>query len=284
MYYHEFQPHPDLKDYVNCYWIMEAAGKSGSEVTRQFTSDGGMELSFNLGDPLEDLSDERQPVPFDGNCVIGALTRSLRVRPTGGVKCFGVRFHPGGAYPFFPMPAIELANHTFDLEDIWGTLGRRLTNHMQDGSVSTADRIRALETYLRGQLNRNGKLDPVLGAAVQAIQFNKGQITVDRLAQYTNLSNRQLERKFNAMVGLTPKQLCRIVRFRYVFKYLARNPGDSWTSVAQGCGFYDQSHLIHEFKFFTGFSPQAYFKLPQGIDLTLLPNLNHQMSDFSNTI
>ncbi len=283
MYYQEFQPHPGLRHYVNCYWVLESAIKPGTENTQQFLSDGGMELNFNLADSFEHLASGLKPMIFKNSCLVGALTSNLRVRPTGQIKCFGVRFHPGGAYPFFPMPALELADHCFDLEAIWGPQGLGLTDHIQDVDLTTIDRIQILELYLQRQIKRNRKFDLTIEAAVQAISFNKGQITVDTLAHHTNLSHRQLERKFNEKVGMSPKQLCRIIRFRYVFEYLTRFPGNDWVSVALDCGYYDQSHLIREFKYFTGLNPTAYFNRAREIDLTLLVDFKHLMSDFSKT-
>jgi AraC-like DNA-binding protein len=283
VYYQEFQPHPDLRHYVNCYWVLEDVVKPGTENTQQFLSDGGMELNFNLADPFEHLAGGLKPVTFKNGCVIGALTSHLRVRPTGQIKCFGARFHPGGAYPFFPMSALELTDHCFDLEALWGPQGLGLTDHIQDAGLTTIDRIQILEMYLQRQIERNGKLDLTIEAAVRAISLNKGQITVDTLAHHLNLSHRQLERKFNEKVGMPPKQLCRIIRFRYVFEYLTRSPSNNWASVALDCGYYDQSHLIREFKHFTGLTPMAYFNRAGEIDLTLFVDFNQLMSDFSKT-
>jgi AraC-like DNA-binding protein len=57
-------------------------------------------------------------------------------------------------------------------------------------------------------------------------------------------------------VGLSPKSLARVHRFRGALALLDKANGEvPWTELADACGFYDQSHLINEFRRFTGFSP-----------------------------
>ncbi len=58
---------------------------------------------------------------------------------------------------------------------------------------------------------------------------------------------------------MTPKQLCRNTRFKQVYKLIETSSHHNWADVALTCGYYDQSHLINEFKYFTGSSPEAYF-------------------------
>jgi methylphosphotriester-DNA--protein-cysteine methyltransferase len=61
---------------------------------------------------------------------------------------------------------------------------------------------------------------------------------------------------FRQQVGLTPKALARVHRYRGALALVDRADGQvPWTELANACGFYDQSHLINEFRRFTGFAP-----------------------------
>lgn len=73
------------------------------------------------------------------------------------------------------------------------------------------------------------------------------------------MSLRQLERKFEQLVGLSPKQLARIIRFQSVFRSAGCTPAPAWAEVALDCGYYDQAHFIREFKQLSGQSPAALF-------------------------
>jgi transcriptional regulator GlxA family with amidase domain len=104
------------------------------------------------------------------------------------------------------------------------------------------------------------------------MEERKGQINIDRLATLIGMSGRHLERRFKEQVGMSPKQLCRNLRFKNIFRHLAAYPADSWVSTALACGYHDQAHMIHDFRRFTGTSPAAYFSKPQATDRYFMGN------------
>ncbi len=108
----------------------------------------------------------------------------------------------------------------------------------------------------------------------------KGQTSIDSLIRNIGISGRQLERKFNRLVGLTPKTFSRILRFQNVLNLLNRNHFQVLTTLGLECGFYDQAHFIHEFKEFTGQSPTAYFSKEH--KMTAFFTSSDRMSDFYN--
>lgn len=100
--------------------------------------------------------------------------------------------------------------------------------------------------------------DLVVARALDLIEESKGQISVKALSATLRISARQLERKFTQHVGLSPKAFCRVKRFQQV-KSLLENPRQpSWCDLAYSCGYYDQTHLIQEFRLFTGQTPARY--------------------------
>ena len=56
-------------------------------------------------------------------------------------------------------------------------------------------------------------------------------------------------------MGLSPKAVCRLARFRAAVSVLQREPERAWTDIAYDCGFYDQSHLVNEFQALAGLAP-----------------------------
>lgn len=67
-----------------------------------------------------------------------------------------------------------------------------------------------------------------------------------------------LARRFRREIGLTPKEFSRLVRFNALLVKAAR-PGRDWSALAARLGYYDQAHMISEFKRLTGFTPGAFF-------------------------
>jgi len=97
-------------------------------------------------------------------------------------------------------------------------------------------------------------------------------VDVARVAAHLGVSSRQLERRFQRCVGLSPKFFARLRRFQRVFPELEH---EGWVGAAAACGYYDQAHLIRDFRAFAGEPPAA---LVAGDDLA-----RHFLSHFSNT-
>lgn len=74
------------------------------------------------------------------------------------------------------------------------------------------------------------------------------------------MTRQHLTRRFKRQVGVAPKQFCRLTRFRALFEAVYSSPRVDWAAAAVDCGYYDQAHLIAEFKEFTGLTPTEFFR------------------------
>ena len=277
----DFKPHPVLKPYIKCHWTLEGSvGNSGSgrkpiSWRKQFLSDAGLKLSFNLADPVDFiLQNNRVMRAFKGSAS-GVLTKNYWVCLTGSTKRIGVQFHPGGAYPFFPFSVKTLTDGIFNLEGIWGKSGRLLTEDIQRPGLTTLERIERMEAFLIERLEQFEKNDPAFNRVAQVIRTKQGQVSLEKLARDMGLSLKQLERKFHEKSGIPPKRLCRILRFRYLFEHITAHPTDKWVDTSLTCGYYDQAHLINDFKLFTGMSPAAFIR--EIVNRDLLINWGYDM-------
>ena len=102
---------------------------------------------------------------------------------------------------------------------------------------------------------RESKVDRAIDVACK----RRGLIQVQDLSRIAGVSDRQLQRAFHDEVGVSPKQLLRVLRFQQVLRRV-RGQSDNvrWTDIAAACGFYDQAHFVHDFRSFTGESPSAW--------------------------
>jgi transcriptional regulator GlxA family with amidase domain len=100
--------------------------------------------------------------------------------------------------------------------------------------------------------------DRGVDAAVEAIRCAHGVVSVAELAERLGLSRRSLERRFRQQVGLLPKQLARVLRFQRALQMREQAPADGWPAIALECGYYDQAHLIRDFREFSGQTPAAF--------------------------
>ncbi len=220
----------------------------------------GLEFTFNLADPIDIGNCDGAVKTVAGSGITGPMIRPMRLRPTGALNLFGICFRPGGSYPFFKIPAHELVDQSPDVSDLWGSEGHNFVDRIQNDCLSTPSRIEAVSVYLLHLLRRNLKDDAAINAALEVINRLKGRISVEELARCLGMSCRHLERKFKERIGMTPKQLCRSTRFKHAYKQIEASNRQNWVDVALTCGYYDQAHLINEFRYFTGTSPAEYFK------------------------
>jgi len=242
MQYVEIAPSAVAARFVKTYWFLEDDAPSLD--AQRIVPDGRAELIVNLGSPYEART--LQPKYF----LMGQITGPLVVRATGPVKIAGVRFHPHMAGAFLRVPIAELT----DMPAVaLGDLSKAL--------CSDLERLEDLESPVQWtrELNRifgwsAAHGDSVISAATSELE--QGTIRIATAASQSGLSARQFERRFVGAVGIPPKLFCRMQRFQRVFRALEQ-PDTSWADAAAQCGYYDQAHLIRDFRDFAGKPPTA---------------------------
>lgn len=184
---------------------------------------------------------------------VGAMTVEQRFDQMPGSTLFGVRFHPGMAREFLGAPPSELTDKAVPLDDLLGSRARELERRLADAS-SSAEGARLLAASIRMP---DAPPNPVQ-RAIRVVSDARGAVDLDRISRHANLSPRQFRRRCLEESGLGPKQLCRILRFRHAVQLAGRAVRD-WAAIAAEAGYFDQAHLIRDFREFTGRSPVAVF-------------------------
>lgn len=249
MSYREHAPSPALVPYVACYWTLSGHVAPGEERERAVVPDACMDILFNLA-PSAPGSLASQ--------VVGTMTRPLPVREAGTLDLLGVRFRAGGATPFLRLPAREITDGAVQLQDLWGPEAASLTDRLRE-SPDTPARVRILEEALRRRLSeREGEADARVLAAAGLVEATRGTADVDALADLTGLGRRQLERRFLAVVGISPKTALRVIRFQHALTRLQERPDEALSRVALEAGYHDQAHFTREFHALSGETPGAY--------------------------
>ncbi|BBO79652.1 hypothetical protein DSCO28_02180 [Desulfosarcina ovata subsp. sediminis] len=249
-------PHPRFKDYIQCYWTIKCFDKELNAI-HYTTLDAGLELIFNLSDPVECIVDNSSPVTIAGDFMVGSLARQIQIKPTGFISLFAVRFTSEGLYPFFSMPPVDLSDFCVEIEEVWELNGFGLSKKIHGTNRKSERLIKTFEGFFERRINNFKTHSSNVEKAVAIIRSHKGQIPVEKLAKRLHISTRHLERKFTERIGISPKQLCRIFRIKNVLFNLKGAECD-WASLAVENGYFDQAHFIHEFRFFTGQSPISY--------------------------
>lgn len=220
--------------------------------------DGCTEIVIHLGDAFHryqpnDLS-ERQPNAL----FVGQMRSHVLLGPSGRVEVFGIRFWPGGAYPFFGVPQHEFTDQIVDLDSIWGWLAAEFRGRIHDAETMD-ERVNQAEAILASRLHKTKQTDNSALTAAALILEAKGNLSIDSLADKCGIGFRRLDRIFNARVGFSPKTLCRIIRFQRALKLMASGASElALLRIALDTGYYDQSHFIKDFREFAGKEPTSY--------------------------
>lgn len=255
MRYREFHLKAPLNAVIECLWTLESETEDAVPQTERILPDGCVELILNFGTPfLQHTGDTTRLQPR--NFVAGQLTRPLLIAPTGPVQLIGIRFHPGGTAPFFRLPMHELTNQVVELGGFARDLEFSLLASTSD-LPSVTQKVLALQKVLMQLLLKNKSDLRLLKIAARVVESG-GMTPVETLAFDAGISCRQLERRFLTQIGLGPKLLSRILRFQQVFRAVDANE-TSWPLVALECGYYDQAHLIRDFRQFAQQTPSMLF-------------------------
>jgi uncharacterized glyoxalase superfamily protein PhnB len=192
-----------------------------------------------------DSVDSSEPHHHRGAVVSGAHD-GLAVRGMSGASSvIGVHFKAGGAAAFFGGGLAELRNRTVLLEECWGPMARGLRERLQlEHEIS--QRIRILADALRSRLSTPWRSDNMVIWALQALEADPSAARVGAVQSASNCSPQQFIRRFEKIVGLTPKRYARVLRFNAMLPRVTRVGPRDWAQLAADGGYFDQSHLIHE--------------------------------------
>jgi AraC-like DNA-binding protein len=257
MYLHQ-RPSGPLHAYVESLWYSERAALP--HIRERSLPTGCVDIVVPLLQEhliRYDSEHDTQARHLRGAIVQGAFDR-FGVRGTEGASAVvGVHFTPGGAAAFFGGALPALRNRTELLEDLWGPSARELRERLQ-AAASPACTLQLLHEHLLQRLRGAAPIDPLAAFAIAAFRCDPAQARVEPVQRASGCTPAQFIRRFEQGVGLTPKRFARVLRFGLLLPQLVRCGPRDWAQIAADGGYFDQSHLIREFRQLAGMAPGAY--------------------------
>jgi AraC-like DNA-binding protein len=248
------QPSPALAPFVEQLWHFDGDLPDRRE---RILPTGAMALLINLDeDELRSYHGPgyRQVRRIRGACVAGAQGGHFAIDTREQRLIVGVAFRMGGALPFFRASADAVTDLHVELDDVWGRDGAVMRERLLEAPTVDA-RLAVLDRILRERVVRPLERDPAIEHAVRAFDRDA---SVAAVTERLGMTARTFHRRFTAAVGLTPKRFARVRRFQRVLGAVEQARAYDWAQVAAACGYYDQAHLIHEFRELAGVTPTAY--------------------------
>ncbi|NDW19664.1 AraC family transcriptional regulator [Dysgonomonas sp. 216] len=247
-------PSPLLSPYIKHYWTLRAESSDGGSVGERTIPTGCISLVFHRASRMYSSA---QDVLLPQSFVSGQSSGHTDLLAKGRVDMIVVVFQPAGGRAFFDIPMNEFVGQDISLEDI----GDPLLLDLADSLFymrNTTFCIKRIEQYFIKRLNITRQYNFERLDAVIANINNKPKLSIGNLADICCLSSKQFDRIFGEYVGTNPKEFLCIVRFQRALFILQSYSGLNLTQLALECGYYDQSHMINEFKRFSGYSPREY--------------------------
>jgi AraC-like DNA-binding protein len=265
MLYRRYTPPQPLAALVDCFWYSE--GFEGTHQQERLLPNGESGIVFDLRqEPIRiyDSVDTAISASFAPAVFCGSRTDCFVIDTSAQERVLGIQFKPGGAFPILGMPASEVANATYSLDDVWPGHTARMRERCLSAS-SVAAMFAILEEELLARLARGPVLHVAVSFAVH--RLSKG-IRVRDVAEQAGLSSRRLIDLFEQQTGLAPKAFQRVRRFQRALRSLHSGREAQGAALAAACGYYDQAHFIHDFRTFAGMTPGEYVTVAT-------PHLNH---------
>jgi AraC-like DNA-binding protein len=249
--YREVPAPPPLDRWVRCFWFL----RSDRGAPQPVVPDGRLEIVVHRGEPFGRVRDDGTVERQEPVVVSGQITRPVVLASPDGADIVGIRFRTAGARDLLGLPLGGLRDWLVPLQDIHPPLALRL----RDAAHDPRRLARVLLDCVRPRTHRD------TADAVRRLERGEAVAAVGRALR---ICARTLERRVRDDVGLPPKPLQAVQRFRRYYALLLGGMGGSQAALT--AGYYDQSHADRDFRRLAGTSPSAHFGGESGLAAAIL--------------
>ncbi len=244
-------PAPALSDFIQHYWTVSWDLRGREPHLQETLPHPNTYLVFEFGKLL----------------LYGVSTGKFTRLLEGQGRTFGVKFKPGGLRPFLRAAVSSLTDRTVAASSVFGKAADRLESRLCECQKSEEAMMEAANAFFLPQTPEPNETATLAAQLVERILEEPEIKAVDDLAGRSGIGKRSLQRIFSEYVGVSPKWVIRRYRLHELVERLNSGEELNWPDLALNLGYFDQSHLIHDFRSIAGYSPtllqkQAMRKLP----------------------
>ncbi|MEA5138937.1 helix-turn-helix domain-containing protein [Arcicella rigui] len=258
MFYKVFQPHPALREFVNNIMVFQLdIPLHEKPPTISFPPLAEQCLYFYPFEvPESEYLTSHKKVILPQSILVGPQVNRIKLKMPHRNFTIKVGFQPGGLYRLLGIPMNEMImDESLESTYFLDKNIKFIIEQLQE----TDSLEKSLEIVQNFLLSKLKVLKPKLPLddVLPLISKNGGLVNIDTVASQACVSTRQLERLFLQRLGLQPKFFARMTRFAKAWTLKEKFPDTKWTTIAYQCGYFDQMHLIRDFKAFCGISPSV---------------------------
>jgi AraC-like DNA-binding protein len=250
------QPPPSISAYVNSIFVMEDC-QLQDDVGLPLIANGYPGIVFQTSDSTVINSENKKS---ESLTLYGQTVKPIKLYTPGRLTLIAYFLYPSVLKSLSRFSAVELTDISIDLNQLKAAREINLKEQLIN-TVSLSARLQLLNAYVLklSEASHTGT-DRALHFATQTIRKSNGVVSLQKVRDELQLSERTFRRLFDFHVGVSPKMFSRICQFNAAFQQLSQNDFSRLGDIAYDNGYADQSHLIRAFKEFTTCSPGAYLK------------------------
>lgn len=251
-------PSIGLRPFIKHYLILESEQKAVKKL--RLFSDGNPGMVFSLkSDLIFTIEHNKQSDYLPESFVYGQINDFKDLYFMNEAALIIVVFQPAGLNQLMRIAAGELSDTIIKTGDLFGWRGLVLQEKLS-GQNDLADKVEMINTFFIEWAARSVRQNnPLVAESVNFIFKNNGTNSIRQLVKHTGYTERHIERSFMECIGLSPKRFGNIVKLHSFLKLLKnKSRQNTFTRMSYEAGYADQSHLIKEFKKYTGITPNDY--------------------------
>lgn len=238
-----------LQDCVERIWFYEGETGTGFE---RLGATVHAQLLINLNRPELSLHHGTGQVERAGGVAVqGLLTRPVLINREHKARICGVQFAVCGWSRFVGESASASVDHLTDASSVFDYANALREFLAGEGCEGSKQEV--IESFLLARLRPEPSL---WGEGQKAATMLTSGSTVGEVRRGLGLSQRDLHRCFDGLIGVRPKLFARIARVQMARTHAAGRL--SWSDHAAGSGFADQAHMVREYSRFTGATPATH--------------------------
>ena len=267
-------PHQALQQLILRISTVEANLPEGvNSVVSPYPPTPYQSIIFYCNNPIsmsknDDVDFKKQPL----SVLLGPQVSRVNIKVHNRLKAVRVDFLPGGLFRFLKIPMNELFDKGFDAKDFFGMKMKILTEQLSEITDLEVGK-KLVEKFLLDRLRIVNDHLP-FDNALHVLYRNNGNISMEKAASLSCLSLKQFERKCKERIGMNPKSYARILKFSKAYRLHEASPELDWISIAYEAGYYDQMHMIKDFKVFAGVNPSEIEKQLRNTAIKMQKDLN----------
>ncbi|MDO6544578.1 helix-turn-helix domain-containing protein [Photobacterium sanguinicancri] len=251
MYTQHIKPTHQLSPFIAHFWLWE---QNDTVKLPNMLPGTGVEILFNFGQPII-IQTAQQSHLNTNDCIVVCPRKSLiQFQPMGKTKILSIRFRSAGFFTLFGLPLTELSDQIIPMGQLLPT---NLIEQLAETKSDIA-KVTLLEQWLLQKQVSIAVQDSALQWAIDKIYYQNQSDSITEVKHQLKCSERTFQRKFKLFTGVDAKYFERTARFQSTLKALLTAQSTQYLAVAFDHGYYDQSHFIKDFKYYTQSTPSGY--------------------------